>query len=329
MDRMDREYHDRQQKILIVDDATENIKILTNLLRDEYTVFFAKNGKTALKLARSIQPDLILLDIVMPEMDGFEVCRELQEDGETSGAPVIFVSAKGEEGDETRGFEAGAVDYIIKPISPAIVKARVRTHLRLREAVAELKRLNRLALDANPMTGLPGNTVVAEHIKNALGNMENVCVIYADLDNFKAYNDKYGFAMGDDIILFTAQVLKDALAAVNLRDGFVGHIGGDDFVAIVPSEKAEALAHRVIRAFDDGIAGFYNEEDLARECIRTRNRQGVIQTFPLMSISMAGADLAHGIYSQYLQVNDACAEAKKEAKRMPGSVFFRDRRQRT
>ncbi|MEJ2158245.1 MAG: response regulator [Desulfobacteraceae bacterium] len=317
----------RQQKILIVDDSAENIKILASLLRDEYTTFFAKNGKTALKLARSKQPDLILLDIVMPEMDGFEVCRVLQEDPETSGIPVIFVSAKGEEGDETKGFEAGAVDYIIKPISPPIVQARVKTHLRLREAVAELKRLNRLAMDANPMTGLPGNTVVTEHIKTALENKENVCVVYADLDNFKAYNDKYGFAMGDDIILFTVQVLKDALAAVDLADGFVGHIGGDDFVAIVPSEKAEAMADRAIKVFDDGVGRYYNEEDLTRECISAKNRQGEIQTFPLMSISMAGVDLAHGVYSQYFQVIDACTEAKKEAKRLRGSAFFRDRRQ--
>jgi PleD family two-component response regulator len=318
----------RPQKILIVDDTTENIKILTALLREMYTIFFAKNGRSALKLARSKAPDLILLDIVMPEMDGFEVCRALQADPETSGIPVIFVSARREEVDETRGFEAGAVDYIIKPFSPPIVKARVKTHLRLRKAVAELRRLNRLAMDANPMTGLPGNTVVAGRIQKALENKENVCVIYADLDNFKAYNDKYGFAMGDDIILHTVQVLKDAVAAENLEDGFVGHIGGDDFVVIVPSAKAEALANRVIQDFDAGVGRFYNAEDLARQCIRAEDRRGEIQTFPLMSISLAGVDLTHGIYSQYLQVNDACAEAKKEAKRRSGSTFFRERRRR-
>ncbi len=319
---------DRQQKILIVDDAVENIKMLISLLHDEYTTFFAKNGEVALKLARSKQPDLILLDIVMPEMDGFEVCRALQEEPETSDIPVIFVSAKGEEGDETKGFEAGAVDYIIKPISPPIVKARVKTHLRLREAVAELKRLNRLAMDANPMTGLPGNTAVTEHIKKALGKKEDVCIIYADLDNFKAYNDKYGFAMGDNIILFTAQVLEDAMAALNLKGGFIGHIGGDDFVAIVSSDQADELAAQVIKEFDKGVGRFYNEEDLARECICAKNRQGEIKTFPLMSFSLAGVDLALSPYSQYLQVIDACTESKKEAKRLPGSSFFRDRRQK-
>lgn len=317
-----------QPEILIVDDAPENIKMLTGLLRDAYKTYFAKNGKSALKLAREKQPDLILLDIVMPEMDGFEVCRALQEDPGTSGIPVIFVSARGEEGDETRGLEAGAVDYIVKPFSPPIVKARVKTHLRLREAVAELERLYRLARDANPVTGLPGNISVRQRIKKALENREKACVIYSDLDNFKAYNDTYGFAMGDDIILFTARVLKDALDAENLTDGFIGHVGGDDFVAIVPSEKADALAAGVIMVFDEGVGRFYNAQDLERGCIRAENRQGEIQTFPLMTISLAGVDLAPGAFSRYLEVNDVCAEAKKVAKSMPGSSFFRDRRQR-
>lgn len=318
----------RQQKILIVDDAAENIKVLTSLLRHQYITFFAKNGATALELARSKQPDLILLDIVMPEMDGYEVCRTLQDDPQTSGIPVIFVSAKGEEGDETKGFEAGAVDYIVKPVSPPIVRARVKTQLRLREAVAELERLYHLAMDANPMTGLPGNNVVTEQITKALDNRENSCVIYADLDNFKAYNDKYGFAKGDDIILFTSEVLREAMQTVNSSDGFIGHIGGDDFVLIIPSEMAEELATRVIKVFDTGVARFYNAEDLERGCIRAPNRQGEIQTFSLMSISLAGVDLAHGAYSQYLQVNDVCAEAKKEAKKLFGSSFFRERRQK-
>lgn len=317
-----------KNKILIVDDAVENIKMLSGLLKDEYTTYFAKSGQAALELAKSKMPDLILLDIVMPEMDGFEVCRALQEDSNTQEIPVIFVSAKGEVGDEMKGLEAGAVDYIIKPFSPPIVKARVQTHLRLKEAMSELKRLNRLARDANPMTGLPGNNVVMQKIKDALSSSEEVCVIYADLDNFKAYNDNYGFAKGDTIIQFTAKTLKDCVASLELNDSFVGHIGGDDFVAIVPSDAAEGLATHVISAFDDGVSLFYTSDDLDRGYIRGKNRQGKEQAFPLMSISMAGVDLAHGAYSQYLQVNDVCVEAKKEAKRIAGSSFFRDRRQK-
>lgn len=318
---------DRQHKILIVDDAAENIKLLTSLLKEEYQTFFAKNGKTALQVAKSKQPDLILLDIVMPEMDGYQVCKLLQQDPETTEIPVIFVSAKAEVGDETKGFDAGAVDYIIKPISPPVVKARVKTHLRLREAMAELKRLNRLARDANPMTGLPGNTAVTQEIKQAMANGRNVCVLYVDLDNFKAYNDKYGFARGDDIILYTSEILIGALKEMQITDGFIGHIGGDDFVTIVESDRAEAFATQIIQVFDNGVRQFYDSEDLANGHISAKNRRGEKQTFPLMSISLAGVDLALGAYSQYLQVNDACAEAKKEAKRLLGSSFFRDRRQ--
>lgn len=315
----------RKEKILIVDDVVENIQILTSILRDEYETYFAKNGAAALKLARTKLPDLILLDIIMPDMDGYEVCCELQKDLETSNIPVIFVSAKNEVVDETRGFEAGAVDYIIKPISPPVVLARVRTHLRLRQVVAELERLNSLALDANPMTGLPGNKVVTDCIKQDLRDGENVCVIYADLDNFKAYNDKYGFAMGDEIILFTSQTLKDALSACKV-DGFLGHIGGDDFVVIVDSKSADLVAEEIIRIFDENIGRFYRPEDINNGGIEAQSRKGDTQTFPLMSISLAGVDLALSSYSQYLQVNDACAEAKKVAKSLSGSVFFRDRR---
>ena len=318
----------QRAKILIVDDIVENIRILTSLLQEKYQIFFAKDGYTALQLAKVKQPDLILLDIIMPEMDGIEVCRKLQGDPKTRGIPVIFVSAKGEEVDETKGFEAGAVDYIIKPISPPVVQARVKTHLRLRQAIAELERLNTLAMDANPMTGLPGNKVVTDRIKEALDNKENVCVIYADLDNFKAYNDNYGFAMGDDIILYTSQVLKKALNAFDLANGFIGHIGGDDFVVIIPSEQVEHFANYIISVFDESVGQFYNAEDLAGGGIRAKNRQGEIQKFPLMSISLAGVDLAFVDYSQYLQVNDACTEAKRVAKRLPGSAFFRDRRRK-
>lgn len=317
---------EHQEKILIVDDVVENIQILSTVLRDEYAIYFAKNGEAALQLARTKLPDLILLDIIMPEMDGYEVCCKLQDDPKTSNIPVIFVSAKGEVLDETRGFEVGAVDYIIKPISAPVVQARVKTHLRLRQMVAELERLNSLALDANPMTGLPGNKVVTDRIKQALADRKDVCVIYTDLDNFKAYNDKYGFAMGDDIILFTSHSMKEALSACGVKDGFLGHIGGDDFVVIVDSGSADLVAEKIITIFDKNICRYYRPEDVASGGIDSQNRQGERQTFPLMTISLAGVDLALNSFSQYLQVNDACAEAKKVAKDITGSVFFRDRR---
>ena len=175
------------KKILIIDDSIEHIKILISLLEDLYDIHFAKNGKHGLELLAATSPDLILLDILMPEMDGFEVCQEIKKTDKGKETPLIFISARGEDEDETRGLELGAIDYITKPFNPAIVRARIRNHLQLRAAMEELKHLYSLALDANPMTGLPGNNSIAKQIEDRLVTGQDSCVIYTDIDNFKAY----------------------------------------------------------------------------------------------------------------------------------------------
>ncbi|SHO53495.1 GGDEF domain-containing response regulator [Desulfopila aestuarii] len=318
-----------KQKVLIVDDVIDNIKILIELLKPNYKTYFADNGPKALELARNKLPDLILLDIVMPHMDGYEVCQKLKADSLTEDIPVIFISAMNEVGDEAKGLEIGAVDYITKPISPAIVKARIKNHLKLREAMQELKRLFSTALDANPMTGLPGNNSIANRIKKDLADNANVTVLYADLDNFKAFNDKYGFALGDEVIKFTSEVFHEVISEMNIQESFIGHIGGDDFVLIVPSILVEEIAARIIKKFDDGISRFYSQSDIASQSIQSVNRKGEKQTFPIISISLAGVDLSHRRYSTYLEVNDVCAMTKKQAKVTPGSTFFLDRRTMT
>lgn len=315
-----------RQKILIVDDAPENIRILIDLLQPDYLTVFARSGEKALELAKTRQPDLVLLDIMMPGMDGYEVCGILKSDPATRDIPVIFVTAMGETEDETKGLYLGAADYITKPIRPAVVKARVHNHLKLKAAMEKLKSLYSMALDANPMTGLPGNNSVAQRIETALENKEDACVIYADLDYFKAYNDAYGFAKGDGVIQFTALTFKAALKSVNARHTFIGHVGGDDFVLVVPAAAANSLALEIRRRFDAGIPAFYSPEDAAARCIEAVNRKGIRQTFPIMSISLAGVDLSRRGYKKYIQVNDACAETKKRAKSIPGSSFFMDRR---
>lgn len=313
-------------KVLIVDDALDNIKILIDLLRHDYATFFAKSGKKALELATSIEPDIILLDIVMPEMDGYEVCTRLKKKRHLADIPVIFVSAKNQVGDETMGLDLGAVDYITKPVSPPILKARIRTHIKLSSAMKELKRLYSMALDASPLTGLPGNNSIARRIEWALAQNEKICVIYTDLDNFKAYNDKYGFAKGDEVILFNSHVIQKGLKVSGVDNFFIGHIGGDDFVITLPLNKADKVTKNIIRFFDEGITRFYNADDLARKAIVANNRCGEEQSFPIISISMAGVDIAAQKYKKYIQVNDACSEGKKRAKAVKGSTFVMERR---
>lgn len=315
-----------KQKVLIVDDVTANIKILIDLLKPEYQTFFADSGEKALELALKNIPDIILLDIVMPQMNGYEICEKLKANRSTRDIPVIFISAMSEVGDETKGLEIGAVDYITKPISPAIVKARVKNHLKLRKAMEELKRLYNTALDSNPMTGLPGNNSIARRIKKALDDNEDVGVIYSDLDNFKAFNDKYGFALGDEILKFTCRLFQETVVGLGINDAFIGHVGGDDFVIIVPSNTIQQTAEKIIDRFDEGIGQYYSPQEAASGCIWSVDRKGEAESFPIMSMSLAGVDLSHRVYKKYLEVNDACAQTKKKAKSLPGSSFLLDRR---
>jgi len=318
---------DRPNRVLIVDDERFNRNLIANMLKEDYKVLMAKNGEQALQRAFSdTPPDLILLDIIMLDMDGYEVCRRIKEDERSKEIPIIFITSKTDADDEEKGLKIGAIDYITKPFRGPIVKARVKNHLKLRAAMIELKRMYSLALDANPMTGLPGNNSVMNVIEKAISNESSVCFIYADLDNFKAYNDKYGFACGDEVIMFSSRTLKDAIEAEGCMDTFVGHIGGDDFVLVVPTEHCQSVANQIKNIFDMGILEFYNSDDAASRCIRSINRKGDQQTFPIISISMAGVDLSKKVYQKYIEVNDACAELKKKAKKISGSCFCMDQR---
>ncbi|MBF0258352.1 MAG: response regulator [Desulfamplus sp.] len=315
-----------KHKILIVDDSPDNIRIFINLLHQDYDTFFAKDGKKAIELAYKVMPDIILLDIVMPDMDGYEVCRRLKSDKLVADIPIIFISAKNDVEDETTGLDLGAVDYITKPVNPAILQARVRTHLKLNHAMKELKFLYSMALDANPLTGLPGNNSIARRIESAISKAEKICVIYSDLDNFKAFNDKYGFAKGDEVIIFNSHVIQMGLKANGVDDFFIGHIGGDDFVITLPLEKVYDVAQSIICMFDEGITRFYTPEDVARKAIVAFDRKGREQVFPIISISMAGVDLSSSQYKQYIEVNDAFSGAKKKSKSIEGSSFIMDKR---
>ncbi len=190
----------------------------------------------------------------------------------------------------------------------------------------QLEKLYGMALDANPMTGLPGNNSIAAAITRALNGAQHIGVVYTDLDNFKAFNDKYGFALGDDVIKFTAELLARSIAAADISNSFVGHIGGDDFVLLVPSEKMNQVAEFILAEFDIGVREFYSDDDLAQGYISSTNRKGEREDFPIMSISIAGVDLHQTHYKAYIDVNDACAELKKKSKTKPGSAYSVDLR---
>jgi diguanylate cyclase (GGDEF)-like protein len=248
-----------RQKILIVDDTLANIEILHKILQGDYDVFFAKNGRDGLKVVHREMPDLILLDIMMPEMDGYQVCSLLKGDPQTARIPVIFITAMGSEEDETKGLDCGAIDYLTKPISPPIVRARVRNHLELKRSRDMLEALGmeltyknqeliKLARE-DGLTGLANrrhfDEILEAEIKRACRTGQFLSLIMCDVDFFKRYNDHYGHLAGDKCL----QMIGATLLSTFMRAGDVtARYGGEEFAVILPDtapDKAEQLAERL------------------------------------------------------------------------------------
>lgn len=237
-----------RQTILVVDDVPANIKVLGESLKSEYKIRLATDGMKALKIAGSSNPpDLILLDIIMPEMDGYEVCKNLKADRTTANIPVIFITAMNQEEEETMGLELGAVDYITKPFSLPIVRARIKTHLELKRHRDILEGLSTL----DGLTGIPNrrrfdNFLNIEWIR-ALRESNPISLIMVDIDHFKLYNDNYGHAAGDDCLKEVARCLADS---VQRPADFVARYGGEEFGVVLPStdmEGAVTVANTLIK----------------------------------------------------------------------------------
>jgi len=197
----------------------------------------------------------------------------------------------------------------------------------LREALSQVERLRQLALDANPLTGLHGGVTVEKRIGEALLGGAPLAALYVDLDNFKAFNDSYGFLKGNEVLKFAARCLLDVVGE-NDDQHFVGHIGGDDFMVLVPSDQLAETAAAIAETFDGGIGRFYEEADIRRGYIEIAGRRGDRAAFPIMTVSMGAVDLTRRAYTQAFQVSSACAEVKALAKAEPGSTLFVDRRMR-
>ncbi len=313
--------------ILIVDDNIQERNILGVTLQAQgYRVLTAPGGDGVGSVMREHDPGLVLIAANMATTNGFQLCRQLKSNPATKSVPVIFITTGRDPTVIDQTFASGAVDTIIRPCHLNEFLSRVRTHLELRQLLIEIQKLRELDIDANPLTHLPGNNSITTAIQKALDEARDEVVIYTDLDNFKAYNDAYGFGAGDDVLLFNAETLYTALRTVCPGQGFLGHVGGDDFVILVPAGAAEELGQRIIEVFDAGVPNLYNSEDQQRGSILATDRRGSQQRFPLLSISMGGVALRSYGFKRFVEVATICAEVKHAAKQIPGSNLFMDRR---
>jgi diguanylate cyclase (GGDEF)-like protein len=308
-------------KILIIEDEPPLRTILQMTLQGakeaNYIVRTAPDGATGLAEVQRDPPDLILLDVMMPGMDGFEVCRRLKENPLTSRIPIIFLTAKTADKDRIHGLEVFADDYVTKPWQQEELLFRVRNQLRTRRA----------QLQSNPLTGLPGSVLIDAELSRRITAGERFAFLMVDLDRFKSYNDYYGYARGDTVIRFVASILHKQVGRLGGEGDFVGHIGGDDFVIITEPHRARPIADAIREEFDAHVGALYDEADRRRGYITIiSSRQGGVTDFGLMSITIAVVTNVHREIQHGAQVSDIAKDVKKRGKAMRGSVVIEDRR---
>lgn len=305
------------ETVLVVDDDPIIARLLEiELLSAGYEVKLSTNGDDALEISREKRPDLILLDVMLPGMDGFEVARQLRADPRTVAVSIIMLTATGLSASRLEGLSAGADDYIVKPFDTPELLARVKGVLRrAREMRAH-----------SPLTGLPGYIRIEEEIERRIEAGEEFAALYADLDNFKAYNEHYGFDRGDEVLRTAGNMIRDVAGEIAGPDTFVGHVGADDFMIVTTSEHAPQIADRLIEVFDGQAGTFYDEVDAEKGYIEIENRRGDMQRYPIVSISIGVSSTDRREFSHYAEVVAVAAEMKEFTKRTPGSVWAADRR---
>jgi diguanylate cyclase (GGDEF)-like protein len=305
------------ESLLVVDDDPFIARLLEIELRAAgYDVRVAADGTQALDAARERCPDLVLADVMMPNMDGFELTRRLRQDPRTATVSVIMLTARGLSADKLEGFAIGADDYIVKPFDTPELLARIRGVLRR----------SRDTRTQSPLTGLPGNVRIEEEIDARVDRSEPFAILYADLDHFKAYNDHYGFMRGDEVIQTAARLIGDAARGASEGAAFVGHVGGDDFVVVVVPEQAERVADAIVTAFDEAAPGLYDEADRERGYIEVTNRRGELQRFGMLTLSIGVASTSKRSFQHYAEAVAVATEMKQFTKGSETSSWAMDRR---
>ena len=302
--------------ILIADDEDAILSVLHTALQSaHYDVLVARDGREALEQVQRDTPDLVILDIQMPELNGYAVCRRIKSDVLLRHIPVIMLTSQSGTSHKVTGLEHGADDYLTKPFELDELLARIKM----------LLRRTRMGLEANPISRLPGNVAIEREILARLQTEEPLAVLYVDLNSFKAYNDVYGFVKGDEVIRETARLILEHAHTVA---DFVGHIGGDDFIVVTSPDRAEALCRIFVHTFHAKVPSFYTQEDNLRGHIQTKDRKGQETTFPLLSIAIGVVTNQYRKITSLGEISKIGAEMKHFAKenKDKGSYYAVDRR---
>ena len=303
--------------VLVADDDDDIVRFVeVNLRLEGFEVITAEDGEQALQQAFDRHPDIVLLDVMMPKIDGFEVCQRLRGDSRTKNMSVIMLTARSLSADKVVGLTAGADDYMIKPFDPLELVARVKSALRR----------SREMLSTNPLTQLPGNVQVQQQVEDHVAAGKPFALIYIDIDNFKAFNDHYGFLRGDEAIKLLSRCVANSVARAEGEGGFVGHVGGDDFVAITDPGHADRVAEDIISAWDQTVVELYDQQDLDRGHIEVPDRRKRMHRYDLCTLSIGIASNVERRIESHWEASEIASEMKSFAKREPRSSYAFDRR---
>jgi diguanylate cyclase (GGDEF)-like protein len=304
-------------RVLMADDQTELLFLMKEMIEYAgFEVVTASDGVEALKAVFETHPDIIVLDYNMPRKTGLEVAQDLKNNPLFAHIPIMIVTAHGEKQAKLKGLSMGIDDYLIKPVDADELVARIRMILKR----------NKQVLDTNPLSRLPGNPSIQARVEREISKGGPFAVLYLDLNNFKAYNDTYGFEAGDRVLKATANLLVKLTIQNENSEDFIGHIGGDDFIVVTTYERSEELASRITHAFDEIAPSFYNKTDREAGHIVATDRQGNIRQFPFLAIAIGIVHNTARPLHSFAQVSNIGTELKKGAKAADKSHYIVDRR---
>lgn len=305
------------KEIYIIDDDESSLPIFKELFKNDKGYKFIGVKTEEINDALKNIPFLIIINEDAIDRNVLDICRKIRTDEDNKITPIIVVSSNTDRKHRLEVLEESVEYYIKKPVDADF----------LYNTMKNLSRLLKMNRRISALTGLPGNVQIHAELKKRIANKGEFSVLYLDLDNFKAYNDIYGFLRGDEIIEFTAQTILKCTHQYFPEGSFVGHIGGDDFVAIIPAAEVDNVCQSIIATFDKDVVKFFTDDDIDRGYIEVANRKGIIEQFPLTSISIGVVIGEKGRFSNILEIGEIGAQVKHVAKSIMGSSYVIDRRQ--
>ncbi|MCX8059173.1 MAG: response regulator [Spirochaetes bacterium] len=304
--------------ILFFSEKNELSNSIVKVLSNEGYKFSISTGKVQIDLIlKEFLPDIILIDSSITLISPLNLIKSIRNNIKTKEIPILLIIEENKINDLEQHVNLGIDEIIKKPVDVRYLSSRIKIVHRMF-----------LSKDSNPLTGLPGNRSIEKNINLLIENQDKTkfAIVYGDLDNFKPYNDIYGFAKGDEVILFTSNLIKKALSLYGNADDFIGHIGGDDFIFITTADKVENVCNFICNEFDENIRNFYNENDKKNGYIIAKDREGNTKKFGFISISLSIITNEKRTFSSYLEISHLAAELKKFAKSQPKSKWVKDKR---